>query len=752
MKILYPLIIPLLYLCAPLQAEVTLDGTLGRSGALPGPDYQIGADLGQQHGGNLFHSFQEFSLNSTESATFSGPNSVQNVINRVTGGNPSNIDGLLRSTIPNADMYFLNPYGIMFGPNAKLDVQGSFHASTADTLRFGDGNEFNARQPSNSVLTVAPIEAFGFISGSPESLSIDGSQLSVPTGKTLSILGGNLNIFNQAALLAPSGRINLASVAKQGDIIPKFEDLVTPEPLGKLTIQGDSQISTSGEGGGAIYIRGEEFFSENSMIKTQTDGTNDFGIDVQASQLTLNDTRLVSETYGAGQGGNITIRVSGPVNLLGEKSSGDDFTNPENELISLRTYGEGASGSLDLEAERLDISGARQIGTMTLGKGKGGDVNIKVPGGDIILSRDEKLQGYVSMIVTQAHWDATNQAGNLVLEARNLILKDGTQITSSTFGAGNSGNLTIKVDDLISLSGTDQGIRPDGSVVVQGCRISSGAYAGGYGPVEEAGDGGNIYLKTRQLSLADKAKIDSDTLFMDGQGGNVEINVHHLNMTGESTISATSRFGATGDAGAVELNVGDTLRLEDGSSIKTTAEQAVGGNININSPVYLYLSDDSEISSSVTKGKGRGGDITLTPKLIILDNSKIWAQADENYGGEITIDSKGVYIMANGLSQNPNDKILYEDSSTRAKSERTNYIDASSNIEGLDGVVIINSPEETPEEGVVNVPPPFLLDNFSGNRCEGLTRKDLSSLILIGREALPTAPGDLKTQAHIPQD
>ena len=98
-------LIPLtLWLPSSALAEVTLDGTLGRAGALPGPNYQIGADLGQQHGGNLFHSFQDFNLQSHESATFSGPDKVQNVISRVTGGNPSSIDGTLRSTIPNADM------------------------------------------------------------------------------------------------------------------------------------------------------------------------------------------------------------------------------------------------------------------------------------------------------------------------------------------------------------------------------------------------------------------------------------------------------------------------------------------------------------------------------------------------------------------------------------------------------------------------------------------------------------------------
>jgi len=82
------------------HAQITTDGSLGPSLNLPGPDYQIGPDLGQQRGGNLFHSFKDFNLNSLESATFSGPNHIQNVISRVTGGNPSNIDGLFRSTIP----------------------------------------------------------------------------------------------------------------------------------------------------------------------------------------------------------------------------------------------------------------------------------------------------------------------------------------------------------------------------------------------------------------------------------------------------------------------------------------------------------------------------------------------------------------------------------------------------------------------------------------------------------------------------
>ncbi|MEK8019207.1 MAG: filamentous hemagglutinin N-terminal domain-containing protein [Candidatus Parabeggiatoa sp.] len=96
----------LLIISLSINAEITTDGTLGSRAHLPGPDYQIGADLGRQHGGNLFHSFQDFNLSSPESATFSGPNNVSNVISRVTGGNPSNIDGLIFTVKKNNTISF----------------------------------------------------------------------------------------------------------------------------------------------------------------------------------------------------------------------------------------------------------------------------------------------------------------------------------------------------------------------------------------------------------------------------------------------------------------------------------------------------------------------------------------------------------------------------------------------------------------------------------------------------------------------
>jgi len=172
----------------PTQAQIITDGTLGPTSNLTGPHFEIKANLGQQQGSNLFHSFQDFNLNSWESATFSGPNHIQNVISRVTGGEPSFINGRLQSQIGNANMYFLNPAGIMFGPSATLDVPGSFHASTADYLRFSDGGRFDATYPEQTLLTVAPPSAFGFLSDFPASIYSQAFSLSLPTiGKIFSL-------------------------------------------------------------------------------------------------------------------------------------------------------------------------------------------------------------------------------------------------------------------------------------------------------------------------------------------------------------------------------------------------------------------------------------------------------------------------------------------------------------------------------------------------------------------------------------
>src|SRR5438270_8538039 len=150
---------------------VVLDGSFGTHGPLPGPNFMIQANFGRQVGSNLFQSFSQFNLISSESATFSGPNSVHNILARVTSGSPSSIDGTIRSDIPGANLFFMNPAGVLFGQHAQLDVSGSFAMTTANYLKLVGGGRFNANLGGSDVLTSAPVSAFGFLSTAPAPIS-----------------------------------------------------------------------------------------------------------------------------------------------------------------------------------------------------------------------------------------------------------------------------------------------------------------------------------------------------------------------------------------------------------------------------------------------------------------------------------------------------------------------------------------------------------------------------------------------------
>jgi filamentous hemagglutinin family protein len=141
---------------------VTVDGRFSPAQTLSGPNYAIGANLGKQVGGNLFHSFGQFSLVKGDTATFSGPATVSDVISRVTGGSQSSIDGAIRSTITGANFSLINPSGVIFGLNATVNVSGRFHASTADYLKMSDGAKFQATTPDGSTLSAARRRPSGF--------------------------------------------------------------------------------------------------------------------------------------------------------------------------------------------------------------------------------------------------------------------------------------------------------------------------------------------------------------------------------------------------------------------------------------------------------------------------------------------------------------------------------------------------------------------------------------------------------------
>ena len=207
---------------AQVRTTVTADGSLSTAVTRHGNIYAIMGGTRPGNGPNLFHSFDRFSVGTGDIASFTGPQTgIANILSRVTGGQQSDIDGQLRTDgqlrSEGANLYLLNPAGVLFGPNASLDVSGSFHVSTADYLRLADGARFVARLSDTSTLSVAPPVAFGFLGPTPAAIAVQGSTLEVSEGQTLSVIGGDAQIVG-GILTAPSGRINIASVASPGEV------------------------------------------------------------------------------------------------------------------------------------------------------------------------------------------------------------------------------------------------------------------------------------------------------------------------------------------------------------------------------------------------------------------------------------------------------------------------------------------------------------------------------------------------------
>jgi len=640
-------LVSLFVLSSPIRAEVTLDGTLGHSGALPGPDYLIGAKLGQRHGGNLFHSFQNFNLNRHESATFSGPNSINNIINRVTGGNPSNIDGLIRSNIPNADMYFINPYGLVFGENARLDVQGGFHASTADTLRLRDGGQFNARYPNDSLLTIAPIAAFGFLTNTPAPITATDINFSVPRNKSLSLIGGNLLIDGKlpdfisedkdapyggipkiefhSKLYAQSGQINLASIASQGEVIPTGNglNLGTDTQGGQINVN-NSEINVTGEGGGDIFIRGGEIVVSESFIESRTQGDNNGGvIDIKGNSLSFVDGgRVITTTYGKGQGSDIKLRADELVNFFGTSSLYSKKTSPGGSRIYVESLSEdeeaGDAGTLLIEAKNIYFAKASEIYAATRGKGKGGNVTLRADESVNFSGGNNLKSGNQIYVHTHQKKEGAGNAGNVLIEASDISFKDGASISTTTYGHGKGGDVTFRATGKVSFSGEEERKWYGSSIWVTSSSKSTG------------GKAGNIFIEAGELKLENGSYVTT-TAFGPGDAGDI-----YIKTTGRITLEGAS----SGDGWGSWIGAGSNPK--PGSNIGGN-----GGTLHIEAG-ELILKNGGHIASSSIAPEDRevqstsGGDITIhVSGAVELSGVNPYGENEDGFGSNISVRSFG---------------------------------------------------------------------------------------------------------------
>ncbi|MBE9124706.1 MULTISPECIES: CHAT domain-containing protein [unclassified Coleofasciculus] len=195
----------------PLQAQLIIPASDGAGTTITadGNRYDINGDTLSGDAANLFHSFEQFGLNSGQIANFISNPQVRNILGRVVGGSPSIIDGLIQVTGGNSNLFLLNPAGIVFGSNAQLNVPASFMATTATGIGFGDNHWFNALGENDYQNLLGTPTQFAFDVAQVGSI-INAGNLAVSQGQNLTLLGGN--VINTGQLSAPGGNILLAAV------------------------------------------------------------------------------------------------------------------------------------------------------------------------------------------------------------------------------------------------------------------------------------------------------------------------------------------------------------------------------------------------------------------------------------------------------------------------------------------------------------------------------------------------------------
>ena len=616
------------YLClfpTSSLAQIIPDGSLGAESSRTVPDNinNLPSDRitgGATRGVNLFHSFREFNVGEGRGAYFANPNGIANIFTRVTGGNPSNILGTL-GVQGNANLFLLNPKGIIFGPNARLDLRGSFIGSTASGVVFDNGFEFSAAN-SNAVPLLAiniPVglrfrdnpgeivnQSRAVVEGKPlfpPELPLDNTVgLAVAPGQTLALVGGDIQLQG-GNLTASTGQINLGSVASPG--LVSFEPTALGFNLnydnissfGNIQITNGSLINTSGLGGGKVDIRGGNVSLSGSRIYALTLGNIDGrGIDINAQKLRAEGgTQIFTLTVGNGTGGAVNIRATDSVELSGIglesyqrflakflTSGTIDPFDPQIVLIS-STAGSGNAGNITIDTPRVLIENGVGLGSPTLGSGNGGNLTIRARVFDLAGSgiNNGTLQG------------STGTGGNITFEGERLIVRDGGVISSVTRSQAASGNINITASESVELLPT-----PAGSVVQTIISTNN---------LGSNGKAGDITIDTKRLTLSGGSGLG---LSSGGAIGNQPINASG-GLSGNLTIRATESVQLSGISGVL-ANGSQNVSFFSAE----TFSSGQGGDIRISTPV-LTLRNGGSISAAST-GPGDAGNITIDASRVEL--------------------------------------------------------------------------------------------------------------------------------------
>ena len=500
----------------PLQAQITADTTLPNNSLVTTSDNNniIIIDGGTTAGTNLFHSFLNFSLPTNSEAFFNNSRAIKNIIGRVTGSNLSQIDGLIHAK-GNSNLFLLNPNGFVFGPNATLNIGGSFLASTADSIQFADGSKFSTSpSQSSTLLTINFPVGLQFrqnsgeirVLGSGHKLKIEDANfailernpnpigLQIKPGNTLALISSDIRVEG-GTLTALEGRIELGSVESGFvGISPTFpgwnveyEDITS---FKDIQFSKQALADVSGFGSGSIQVQGKNItLMGGSVLLSQNLGTQTGGsINVNASNVlklvgTAPDQRIRSQintqaldmghggdvfisasqfmiqngarvdtvTVSSGNSGDIFVDASKLVHLSGNTPTPTEFRSFTSQ-IAARAQGAGKAGNIKVSTDQLTVlNGANIVSASNLGTGIGGDVELNVTDSIELIGVDSVSLFSSSVGIATV---LGGDAGNLTINTARLFLQDGGRVDASTFSFGKAGSITINASEAVEIRGT----------------------------------------------------------------------------------------------------------------------------------------------------------------------------------------------------------------------------------------------------------------------------------------------------------
>ena len=414
-------------------AQISSDGTLSTTVSTDDAvNFLI--EGGDHSGDNLFHSFSEFSIPNLGSAYFNNDVDIVNIFSRVTGGNVSDLQGLIRAN-GTANLFLINPAGIVFGENASLDVGGSFFATTAESVVFGDGIEFSATKPEEAPLltiNITPGLQMGSNSGNIQ-VNGTGHNLSAPTrqplirndtspglqvtaGNTLALVGGNITL-DGGILTAENGGVEIGAVSDSNLVQLNSTELGFSLNYSEVSQLGDIQLTqqslVEASEIGAIRVRGNNISVQDGSLFLIENSSNQaaWGIEIQATD-TIEFTGInsdnslssgvISDTLASGAGGDISLTG---LQLRANNSGGG---------LRAFTFGNGDSGNITLNADEIELIGGEQGNSITeirtLGRGNGGDLTVNT----------QSLTLQEASLVSNVN-NGLGSAGDILINATNFV-------------------------------------------------------------------------------------------------------------------------------------------------------------------------------------------------------------------------------------------------------------------------------------------------------------------------------------------